>query len=69
MESKRPRASPRSFDEIEISVTPKGKVDLEVAKQFAGLGINRIVLFTRARDEAGVLEFIQASQRDLIGKV
>jgi len=59
----------RSFDQIEISVTPKGKVDLEVAKQFAGLGIHRIVLFTRARDEAGVLEFIEASQRDLIGKV
>jgi probable F420-dependent oxidoreductase len=59
----------RPFDQIEISVTPKGRVDLAVAKQFAELGVHRIVLYTRARDEAGVLDFIAASQRDLIGKI
>jgi len=58
----------RPFDQIEISATPKGWVDLEMARQFAGLGVHRIVLFTRARDEAGVVEFIASSQRDLIGK-
>jgi probable F420-dependent oxidoreductase len=56
----------RPLDQIEISVTPKGRVDLETVKQFADLGVHRIVLFTRARDEAGVLDFITASQRDLI---
>lgn len=59
----------RSFDRIEMSVTPKGRVDLEMARQFADLGVHRIVLFTRARDEAGVLEFIAASQCELIGKL
>lgn len=59
----------RPFDQIEISVTPKGRVDLETAKQFADLGVHRIVLFSRARDEAGVLEFIAESNRDLIGRL
>jgi probable F420-dependent oxidoreductase len=58
----------RSFDDIEISVTPRGRVDYDTAKQFADLGVHRIVLFTRARDESGVLEFIKDSQRDLIGR-
>jgi probable F420-dependent oxidoreductase len=58
----------RSFDDIEISVTPRGRVDYDTAKQFADLGVHRIVLFTRARDESGVLEFIKDSERDLIGR-
>ncbi len=58
----------RNFDEIEISVTPRGRVDYDTARQFADLGVHRIVLFTRARDESGVLDFIRASERDLIGR-
>jgi probable F420-dependent oxidoreductase len=58
----------RRFEEIEISVTPRGPVvDSEVTRQYAGLGVHRIVLYTRARDESGVMEFIRASERDLIG--
>jgi probable F420-dependent oxidoreductase len=58
----------RRFEEIEVSVTPRARVDLDVVRHYAGLGVHRIVLYTRARDEAGVLEFIQASERDLIGR-
>ena len=56
----------RRFEEIEISVTPRGRVDHDTARRFTDLGIHRIVLVPRARDEAGVLEFIGASRRDLI---
>jgi alkanesulfonate monooxygenase SsuD/methylene tetrahydromethanopterin reductase-like flavin-dependent oxidoreductase (luciferase family) len=59
----------RRFDEIEISVTPRARVDGEVARQYARLGVHRIVMYTRARDEAGVLEFIRASERDVIGRL
>jgi probable F420-dependent oxidoreductase len=58
----------RSFDRIEISVTPRARVDSEVVKQYADLGVHRIVLYTRARDAAGMLEFIRASERDLIAR-
>jgi probable F420-dependent oxidoreductase len=57
----------RRFEEIEISVTPRARiVDRDVARQYAALGVHRIVLYTRARDESGVMEFIRASERDLI---
>jgi alkanesulfonate monooxygenase SsuD/methylene tetrahydromethanopterin reductase-like flavin-dependent oxidoreductase (luciferase family) len=59
----------RNFDEIEISVTPRGRVDYDTVREFAGLGVQRIVLYTRARDESGMLEFIKASERDLIGRL
>jgi probable F420-dependent oxidoreductase len=59
----------RRFDEIEISLTPRARVDSDVAKQYAELGVHRIVLYTCARDESGVLEFIRASERELIGRL
>ncbi len=57
----------RPFDQIEISVTPRARVDAEIVRQYAELGVHRIVLYTRARDEAGVLDFVRAAARDLIG--
>ena len=56
----------RPFAQIEISVTPRARVDYDVARQYADLGVHRIVLYTRARDESGVLEFIHASESELI---
>ena len=57
----------RPFDQIEISVTPRARVDAEIVRQYAELGVHRIVLYTRARDQAGVLDFIRAAARDVIG--
>ncbi len=59
----------RPFDQIEISVTPRARVDYDVGRQYADLGVHRIVLYTRARDESGVLEFIKASEGELIGRL
>jgi probable F420-dependent oxidoreductase len=58
----------RPFEQIEISVTPRARVDSEVVRQYAALGVHRIVLYTRAREQAGVLEFIRASARELIDR-
>lgn len=60
--------SGRLFDRIEISVTPRARVDAEVVRRYAALGVHRIVLYTRARDEAGVMDFIKASERELIAR-
>jgi len=59
----------RRFEEVEISVTPRGRVDLDSAKRFAELGVKRLTLLHRGRDEAGVLKFVSETERELIGKV
>jgi alkanesulfonate monooxygenase SsuD/methylene tetrahydromethanopterin reductase-like flavin-dependent oxidoreductase (luciferase family) len=58
----------RPFEQIEISVTPRARVDYDVARQYGDLGVHRIVLYTRAREESGLLEFIEASGQELIGR-
>jgi probable F420-dependent oxidoreductase len=61
----------RSFEDLEISVTPNPmrKVDLDLAKRFADLGVHRLIPFPlMARDRASVLAFVGAIERDLVGK-
>jgi len=59
----------RKFEDIEISVTPRGAVDRDTAKRFADLGVSRLILLQRANDEAGILHQVSEVERDLIGKV
>jgi probable F420-dependent oxidoreductase len=58
----------RAFEQIAISVTPRARVDCALARQYAELGVHRIVLYSGARDEAGLLDFIRTSERDLISR-
>jgi len=59
----------RRFEELEISVAPRGKVDRDSAKRFAEAGVNRLILLHRTNDERSLLEFIGETGRELIGKV
>jgi probable F420-dependent oxidoreductase len=59
----------RRFDDLEVSVTPRGRVDLDSAKRFAELGVSRLILLHRGRDENGILDFVRQTERDLIAKV
>jgi probable F420-dependent oxidoreductase len=65
----------RRFEEMEISITPlpereKPALDLDAAKRFAELGVDRLILYSpRARDEAGVLGLVDQVEKNLIGKV
>jgi alkanesulfonate monooxygenase SsuD/methylene tetrahydromethanopterin reductase-like flavin-dependent oxidoreductase (luciferase family) len=59
----------RRFEDLEISVTPRGRVDLDAAKRFAAIGVSRLILLHRARDQQGVLKFVDETARELIGKV
>jgi probable F420-dependent oxidoreductase len=59
----------RRFEDLEISVTPRGRVDLETAKRFAELGVGRLILLHRGTNERGILDFIQQTQSDLISKL
>ena len=59
----------RKSEDIEISVTPRIKVDRDTAKRFADLGVDRLILLPRAEDEAGVLKMVSETHSDLIGKI
>jgi probable F420-dependent oxidoreductase len=63
------QAEGRRFEELEVSVTPRGRVDSDNAKRFADLGVKRLILLHRGRDAAGVLKFVSETERELIGKV
>jgi probable F420-dependent oxidoreductase len=63
------RAAGRNFTDLEVSVTPRGRVDLDTARHFAELGVSRLILLHRGRDEKGILDFVHQTQLDLIGKV
>ncbi len=59
----------RRFEDLEISVTPRVRIDRDTAKRFADLGVHRLILLTRSPDEAGILAMVSEAERDLIGKV
>ena len=59
----------RPFGDLEVSVTPRGRVDLDTAKRFAELGVSRLILLHRGRDEQTVTKFVGETERELIGKV
>ena len=72
------KAAGRKFEDIEISVTPRGKVDRDTGKRFADLGVHRLILQPGAteeasipfgKDEASILKMISETNSDLIGKV
>jgi probable F420-dependent oxidoreductase len=65
------KAAERRFEDVEISVTPHArvKVDVDMAKRYAELGVSRLILLPRAADEAGLIEQVRADGRELVGKV
>jgi probable F420-dependent oxidoreductase len=63
------RDAGRKFEELEVSVCPRGRVDADAVKRFAEAGVHRLVLLHRAKDEAGILKMVAESAHELIGKV
>ena len=50
-------------------MTPRVKIDRATAKQFADLGVSRLILLQRGADEAAIIEQVRETGRDLIGQV
>jgi probable F420-dependent oxidoreductase len=59
----------RRFDEIEVSITPKGDLDRDLAHRYADIGVARLILPPRGRNVGEALQAISAAERNLIGKV
>ena len=41
----------------------------ETAKKYADLGVHRLIVMPRARDEAGILKIVSEAEKALVGKV
>ena len=63
------KACGRSFDELEVSVTPKGELDRDLALRYAELGVRRLIISPRARSVDDVLHAISQAERALIARV
>lgn len=59
---------PSDLGKLEISVTPKGKLDADTVKRFADLGVNRLIPFKASKTEADWIDFTQKTGDELIGK-
>jgi probable F420-dependent oxidoreductase len=57
----------RRFDEIEVSVTPKQPLDRDLARRYADLGVNRLILPPQGRTVDATLAAIRSF--GLIGQV
>jgi probable F420-dependent oxidoreductase len=61
---------PTGLGELEISVTPRGRMDAEAARRFADLGVHRLILLPPRGADAPALErFAAETGEALIGKV
>jgi alkanesulfonate monooxygenase SsuD/methylene tetrahydromethanopterin reductase-like flavin-dependent oxidoreductase (luciferase family) len=63
-------ARPTDLGRLEISVTPRGRIDRAAAEAFAALGVDRLILLPpRGADAAGLEQFVDSTARELIGRV
>jgi probable F420-dependent oxidoreductase len=60
---------PAGLGELEISVTPGPTLDLDTAKRYADLGVQRLIPFPRAKTEQAAQDFIKQTADSVIGKV
>ena len=58
----------RKFDEIEISITPKRKLDLDLARRYEDLGVRRLILPPAGRTVDEALGAIATTERDLLSR-
>ena len=58
---------PASLGDIEVSVTPRGPVDADAVRQFAELGVHRLILLPPgSADRSGLLDFVEKAGTSLI---
>jgi probable F420-dependent oxidoreductase len=50
---------PASLGPLEVSVTPRGRLDADAVHRFADLGVHRLIPFAAAADEAELLAFVE----------
>ena len=59
---------PAELGSLEISVTPKGRLDADTVKRFADLGVDRLIPFKAAKTEADWIDYARQTGDELIGR-
>lgn len=60
---------PMSLGALDISITPGPTLDLDLAKRFADLGVNRLIPFPRVKTEQALHDFIKQAADSFLGRV
>jgi hypothetical protein len=69
-EASRSHQRPADLPPLEISVSPRGRIDRAAAEGFAALGVHRLILIPpRSADAAGLEQFVETIGGDLVGRI
>jgi alkanesulfonate monooxygenase SsuD/methylene tetrahydromethanopterin reductase-like flavin-dependent oxidoreductase (luciferase family) len=60
---------PAELGALEITITPRGSVDLETARRYADLGVHRLAIQPHTMDGSAIDELIGTVGETLIGRV
>lgn len=60
---------PAELGELEISVSPRGRVDRAIAERFAALGVHRLIVLPHPKADLAALQSLIAGTATLIGKL
>lgn len=60
---------PAAPGDIEVSVTPPPNLDLDTARRYQDLGVERLVLLPLAADADGLVAFVERAAEDLVRKL
>ena len=60
---------PAALGALEITITPPGPLDLNTARRYAELGVNRLALQPQRLDDTAMPELITKAGNELIGRI
>ena len=60
---------PARLGELEITITPPGRIDLDTARRYADLGVHRLVIQPGTEDGSDMEEVIDSAAATLIGRL
>jgi alkanesulfonate monooxygenase SsuD/methylene tetrahydromethanopterin reductase-like flavin-dependent oxidoreductase (luciferase family) len=66
---RRDAGRPAALGALEISITPLPRLDLDGARRYQDLGVDRLVLLPNARDEATLLRWVDETAETLLRKL
>ncbi len=70
-EAQKNNERPSALGELEISVTPVGRVDLDTAKRFADIGVERLILLPPTQSDTQLFSLTVTEQEvtDYVGRI
>jgi probable F420-dependent oxidoreductase len=67
--AEREHARPAALGALEVSITPPPRIDLDLARRYQDLGVDRLVLLPHARDPGTLLRWVDETAEALVGKL